>query len=117
MGYFNCCFMLAYDLVKTLKDPFESGELRTFSLYMKSMAFFVFYCIVFIALEVAGYRFSGGFYRPTCANVTFEDSMSGAETIVGVVFICYTFYALIVSARGLCRKGMNLETRKAIFGR
>lgn len=86
-------------------------------MFVKSGSFFIIYLIIYIVLDSIGYRFSGGFYKPTCANVAFEDSMLGVETVVGIVFIAYTFYALICAYSGLSRKGMNLEMRTMIFRR
>lgn len=118
--FYNICICLAYDLVKTVRDPFESGDVRYLRLLPLSFTFFG----ILLAWWIGQATFAGlgnenytvlGYNNPPCSAYVFRNSKVTLDMLFETVFMFYTIIAILMASSGLCRKGMNKEVRMRIF--
>ena len=97
--------MLAHDLVRTIKNPFESLDKRRKRIWIYSFLMVVLMCPYWLLMSLLA---SNGILPiPQCGDFRFEYITKPFEAIVLLVYFCYILYAIIFAAKALFRKGMN----------
>lgn len=107
--------MLAHDLIKTVKNPFESIEKRKKRIWFFGCALVLLVGPYWLIVSLFDLYMTGD--QPSCGDFRFEFLIKPYEALLLFIYFTYALYACIFAARSLFRKGMNQEMRKIIIYR
>lgn len=108
--FYGINFGLAYDLIKTIKNPFLSANQRYKIIILVSPLFFLLlfpYWLIHIVFDMETLHQA----KPLCGDRLFSYFTRPGEAALMLVYHLYAAYAVTVAFRGLMRKGLNQEIR------
>jgi len=104
--FYGINFGLAYDLIKTIKNPFLSANQRYKTIIICSPLFFLLlfpYWLVHYSFGMETLHQA----RPVCGEKLFNYMTRPGEAVLMLVYHIYAAYAVTIAFRGLMRKGLN----------
>lgn len=115
--FYSFNFMLAHDLVKTVKNPFDSLDKRRNKIWTYSFCIIIFTCPYWIIMTLLSRIYRDQLGIPRCGDFRFNYVSKPFEAVILLIYFMYVVYALLYAAKALFRKGMNQEIRKLIIYR
>lgn len=114
--FYSVNFGLTWDLINSIKNPFDSTESRYKTILITAPTIFLLsfvYWFLHYLFEIKT-LFQ---LNPRCGSFRFEYMFAPGEIAVELSFSLYALYAIFISANGLCRKGLNKEIKKTFIKR
>ena len=112
MNFFLINIGLAWDLIKSIRDPFESNVVR----YRRILFFAPTSSILLMAVYIIIHELLGiptiSEENPVCGDYRFEQMIRPGLLALQCIFLIVSLYSLYVALKGLNRKGLNKEIRK-----
>jgi hypothetical protein len=100
-------FGLAWDLIRTITNPFESVEARQKLIYLFSPVIFFFIFPIYIYIHWALDMETIGEKNPVCGDVRFDLMTRPGEAVVQITYFITIMYACLLVGMGILRKGLN----------
>ena len=108
--FYGINFGLAYDLIKTIKNPFLSANQRYKTILLLSPLPFLLLFPYWLGHYLLGMKTLQQ-ENPLCGEKLFNYFTRPGEAVLMLVYHIYAAYAVTVAFRGLMRKGLNQEIR------
>ena len=110
-------FGLAWDLIRTITNPFESVDSRQKKIFLFSpMIYFVMFPIYWFGHWLLGLKTIGE-ENAVCGDIRFDLMTRPGEAVVQVTYFIFIFYACLKVGFSILRKGLNKEIKKVILAR
>ena len=114
--FYSINFGLAWDLINSVRDPFESNSGR----YNKILLFSPFLFFLQMGYWITHLIFNItvlGEPDPSCGTYRYILMLAPLIVTIEITFTLYAIYAIILSGKGLLRKGQNHEMKQNFFKR
>lgn len=111
MLYYTISIGLAWDLIKSIRDPFESNDERYKKIMLFAPIFSLFIYLGFYEIHSIS-NFEALLSKDiSCGDMAYLFKFYTLQSVYAFLFFIYLTIALYIAYKGLARKGLNKEVR------
>ena len=115
-NFYGFNVMLTYDLLRTVRNPFESIEVRSKRMYYFVPMFYLLFFPYWVLYVATGASVLGE-DNPSCGDYSWIMMSRPFEAALQCFYFCFALIVCFFATIILLRKGMNEEMRKITFRR